>query len=70
MRWKPLKAELKEWLERKEDEFMEEETRGLSISPQYWKDRYLYSDIHRIFFFEFPILVQEWVKRKTEINTM
>ena len=29
MRWKPSKDEIEEWMEGKEDEFTQEETRGL-----------------------------------------
>ena len=70
MRWKPTKAKIKEWLENKEDEFTQKETRGLWISPQFQKDRYLYSDLHEIFFRELPISLYERTKRRFEINNI
>jgi hypothetical protein len=30
---------------------------------------YLYSDMHEIFFVEFPCLLYEWLKRQTTTNT-
>ena len=33
------------------------------MSVEDWIDEYIYSDIHDIFFFEFPILLHEWLSR-------
>ena len=45
MRWKPSKDEIEEWMEGKEDEFTQEETKGLSTLLQSWKDRSLQHEI-------------------------
>jgi hypothetical protein len=34
-----------------------------------WKDKYLYTDMHEMFFVEFPCLLYEWMKRKTATNS-
>jgi hypothetical protein len=34
-----------------------------------WKERYIYTDMHEIFFVEFPCLLYEWLKRKIATNT-
>ena len=33
------------------------------MSTKNWLDRYLYIDIHEIFFAEFPIVLHEWLSR-------
>ena len=33
------------------------------MSIEKWIDKYIYSDIHEIFFVEFPILLHEWLSR-------
>jgi hypothetical protein len=34
-----------------------------------WKDKYLYTDMHEMFFVEFPCFLYEWMKRKTTTNS-
>jgi hypothetical protein len=34
-----------------------------------WKNRYIYNDMHEIFFVEFPCLLYEWLKRQNGTNT-
>ena len=41
--------------------FMQEESIGTWFSVEIWLDEYIYSDIHEIFFVEFPILLHEWL---------
>jgi hypothetical protein len=64
MRWHPSKEEIQDWLTAKEHEFSLRETQGLRVNVNQWKDRYLYMDMHEIFFVEFPCLLFEWLKRK------
>jgi hypothetical protein len=45
------------------------ETQGLKVYIMRWKDRYIYTNMHGIFFFEFPYLLYEWLKRKIDTNT-
>ena len=33
----------------------------MHLSMENWLDRYIYSDIHEIFFAEFPIVLHEWL---------
>jgi len=35
------------------------------VNVKKWKDDYLYTDMHEIFFVEFPCLLHEWLKTKT-----
>jgi hypothetical protein len=42
----------------------------LRVNAKQWKDMYLYSDMHEIFFVEFPCLLHEWIKRKVATNSL
>ena len=43
--------------------FVLKESEGPQLSPENWVDEYIYSDIHEIFFVEFPIILHEWLSR-------
>jgi hypothetical protein len=57
MTWKPSRKEIEEWISEKEDEFTWQETRNLQINLERWKQRYIYSDLHEIFFVEVSLFV-------------
>ena len=59
--WHPTKNEIKDWLESKTLTFVQEESAGSQLSTENWLNRYIYSDIHEIFFAEFPILLHKWL---------
>jgi len=40
----------------------------MRVIVEQWKGRYLYPDMHEIFFVEFPCLLHEWLKRQDIIN--
>ena len=61
MLWHPTKKEIEDWLDSKTLAFTQEEIVGIRLSTKEWIDEYIYSDIHEIFFAEFPILLHEWL---------
>ena len=50
-------------MESKELEFARKESEGSRRNPTEWLGRYIYTDIHEIFFFKFPIVFHEWLSR-------
>ena len=60
--WKPTKKEIGEWVEQQEDTFACQETQNLKIDVENWKQRYLFSDLHELFFVEFPTILFQWLK--------
>jgi hypothetical protein len=42
----------------------------MRMNVKKWKDGYLYTYMHDIFFIEFPCLLYEWMKRKTATNSI
>ena len=61
--WHPTKSEIEDWMESKMLAFTQEESTRSQLSAQYWVDRYIYFDVHKVFFSEFPIVRHEWLFR-------
>ena len=59
--WHPTKKEIEDWIESKTLSFLQEESAISWLSTKNWLERYIYSDIHGIFFAEFPIVLHEWL---------
>ena len=60
MFWHPMKPKIQEWVEVKALEFAREESEGSCLNPTKWLERYIYTDIHEIFFCEFHVLLYGW----------
>jgi len=69
MRWYPSGEEIQDWLTAKEDEFARWETQGLNTNVKWWKDKYIYYDMHELFIIEFLYLLYKWLKSYTTTNT-
>ena len=63
MLWHPTKNEIEDWMESNMLAFVQEESIGSLLSAENGVDEYIYSDIHEIFFVEFPIVLHEWLSR-------
>ena len=61
MFWHTMKPEIQGWVDSKAFEFAREESEGSWLNPTKWLERYIYADIHEIFFCEFPVLLYEWL---------
>jgi hypothetical protein len=61
--WNPTKAEIEGWLRTKELEFAQKDNRNPSITPRKYLDKYMFTDLHEVFFCDFPHLLQEWILR-------
>ena len=59
--WHLIKNEIEDWLESKMLIFTQEESAGSWLSTQNWVDEYIYSDVHKIFFTDFSIMLHEWL---------
>lgn len=61
--WNPTKKEIEEWSDLKLHKFTVQESRNRRVSEEDWLDRYIFTDIHEIFFVSFPIELYEWIAR-------
>ena len=66
--WNPTKKEIEEWLDKKIHEFAAQENRNMQVSKEQWLERYLYMEIHEIFFASFPSKLYEWIAKLTDIQ--
>ena len=58
-----MKKEIEGWLYRKIHEFVVQENRNPRVSKEQWLERYLYMEIHKIFFASFPFELYEWITK-------
>ena len=61
MLWNFPKKEIEDWLESKTLTFVQLNNARIQLIRKNWLDRYIYSDIHDIFFAGFPIVLHEWL---------
>lgn len=67
--WHPSKEEIKNWVESKEKEFTKQENRNLRLSAEDWLQRYVFTNLHDIFFATFPAELHAWLLRLVERKT-
>lgn len=67
--WHPSKEEIKNWIESKEKEFAKQENRNPRLSIEDWLQRYVFIDLHEIFFTTFPSKLHAWLLRLAERKT-
>ena len=49
-RWFPSKTEIQKWIEDQEKDFIEAQNKNPNLSIEDWMERYIFIDIHEIFF--------------------
>ena len=68
--WNPTKVEIEGWLRTKELEFAQKYNRNPRITPRKYLDKYVFIDLHEVFFYNFPHLLQEWLLRLKDNHAM
>jgi hypothetical protein len=66
MFWRPTKKEITDWLEIKERYFTQQENRNPQMSDKQWMQKYVFTDLHEIFFHKFPKILTKWLERLVE----
>ena len=61
--WNPTKAEIERWLKTKDLEFAQKDNKNLKLTPHKYLDKYVFNDLHEVFFCDFPHVLQEWILR-------
>jgi hypothetical protein len=59
--WNPQKEEIESWLITKELEFAQKDNRNPRLTPHKHLEKYMFTDLHKVFFYDFPHLLQEWI---------
>ena len=61
--WHPELSEIEAWFETKAKELVETENRNPNHSSEAWLHKYIYIDVHEVFFSMFPSELHSWVER-------
>jgi hypothetical protein len=61
--WNPTKAEIERWLRTKELAFVDKDNRNPRVTPHKYLEKYMFIDLHEVFFCDFPHLLQQWILR-------
>jgi hypothetical protein len=61
--WNPTKAEIESWIRTKEIEFSHKYKKKPRVTPCKYLEKYMFTDLHEVFFYDFPHLLQEWILR-------
>jgi hypothetical protein len=60
-RWFPSKKKIQNWIEDQEKDFVEAQNKNPNISTEDWLERYIFTDIHEIFFGGIHQEIYEWL---------
>ena len=69
MFWRPSVKEIGDWVEATYQKFAEQENKGPRRSSDNFLQRYVFTDIHEIFFGSIHIELHQWLSRLTERKT-
>jgi hypothetical protein len=61
--WNPTREEIERWLRTTELEFAQKDNRKPRITPCKYLDKYVFTDLQKVFFCDFPHLLHEWILR-------
>jgi hypothetical protein len=59
----PSKTEIQKWIEDQERDFVESQNKNPKLSTEYWLQRYIFTEIHEIFFGGIHQDLFEWLAR-------
>jgi hypothetical protein len=62
-RWFPSNTKIEKWIEDQEMDFVEAQNNNPKLSTEYWLQRYIFTDIHEIFFGGIHQELFEWLAR-------
>jgi hypothetical protein len=61
--WNPPKEDIERRLKKKELQFAQKDNINPKITLRKYLDKYVFSDLHEVFFCDFLHLLQEWLLR-------
>ena len=62
-RWFPSKTEIQKWIEDQEKDFAEAQNKNPDLNIEDWLERYIFTNIHKIFFGGIHQELYEWLAR-------
>jgi hypothetical protein len=61
--WNPTKEEIESWLNKRELEFVQKDNKNPRVTPHKYLEKYVFTDLDEVFFYDFPHLLHEWILR-------
>ena len=61
--WHPELSEVKAWVKTKTKEFVETKNKNPDHDSEAWLQKYIYTDVHKVFFATFPSELHLWLAR-------
>ena len=61
--WHPELSDIESWFKTKTQEFTETENRNPNHDSEAWLQKYIYTNIHEVFFATFPSEIHLWLAR-------
>jgi hypothetical protein len=68
-RWFPSKIDIQKWTEDQEKDFIEAQKKNPKLSTKDWLQRYIFIDIHEIFFGGIHQELHEWLARLVDTQS-
>jgi hypothetical protein len=68
--WNPTKGEIESWLIVEELEISHKDNISYKFKPRHYLERYVFNEIHKSLFSEFPTLFQECITRLEDTHPM
>ena len=66
--WHPELSEIEAWFETKTKVFAEIENRNINRDSEAWLQKYIYIDIHEVFFAPSPSELHSWLTRLADCS--
>ena len=66
--WHPELSEIEAWFETKTKEFTERENIDPNCDSEAWLHKYIYTNIHEVFFATFPSELHSWLERLADCS--
>jgi len=63
MPWNRMNKEIERYLRKKEFKFAQKENKNPKLTPCKYLNKYVFNDLHEVFFYDFSHLLQEWLMR-------
>ena len=64
----PQLSDIDTWFEAKTKEFAEKENRSPNYDSEAWLQKYIYTDVHEVFFATFPSELHSWLARLADCS--
>ena len=66
--WHPELSEIDAWFETKTKEFAKKENKSHNRDSEAWLQKYIYTDVHEVFFATFPSELHSWLARLADCS--